>query len=74
MRQVLHLVRRGAQPAVLADLDWVVYLDPYPDPHRDPHPLALELAACGAPPLPPGPIDHEQLVALVFAADLVVTW
>ena len=62
MKQVLHLVRPGAEPAASADRDWVVYLDP------------PELAARGAPPLPPGPIDHEQLVALVFAADLVVTW
>ena len=62
MRQVLHLVRPGAAPAPLADRDWVVYLDP------------LQLAARGAPPVPPGPIDHEQLIALVFAADLVITW
>ena len=62
MRQVLHLVRPGAAPAPLADRDWVVYLDP------------LQLAARGAPPVSPGPIDHEQLIALVFAADLVITW
>jgi len=66
VKQVLHLVRPGAHPAVLADRDWVVYLDP------------PELADRGAPPGPPGPIDHEQLfdliVALSFAADLVVTW
>ena len=62
MRQLLHLVRPGARPELLADRDWVVYLDP------------PSLAERGAPPVPPGPIDHEQLVALVFAADLVVTW
>jgi hypothetical protein len=70
VRQVLHLVRAGATPAVLADRDWVVYLDPHPVPH----PQRPELARHGAPPLPPGPIDHEQLVALAFAADLVITW
>lgn len=66
MKQLLHLVRPGAraEPVAepVADRDWVVYLDP------------LELADRGAPPLPPGPIKHEQLVALVFAADLVITW
>lgn len=62
MRTILHLVRAGARPDVITDRDWVVYLDP------------LQLAERGAPPVPPGPIDHEQLVALVFAADLVVTW
>jgi len=72
VRQVLHIVRAGARPAVLADRDWVVYLDPQPQPQPQPYPA--ELAARGAPPLPPGPIDHEQLVALAFAADLVVTW
>lgn len=64
-RRVLHLVRAGARPELLAERDWVVYLEP------------MELAARGAPPPPPlspGPIDHEQLVALAFAADLVVTW
>jgi hypothetical protein len=61
-RAVLHLVRPGRAPAALADRDWLVYLEP------------LQLAARGAPPVPPGSIDHDQLVALVFAADLVVTW
>ena len=61
MRTVLHLVRPGAAP-VVADRDWVVYLQP------------MQLAPAGAPPVPPGPIDHDQLVVLVFAADLVVTW
>lgn len=63
MRTVLHLVRPGARPAAVADRDWVVYLQP------------LELARAGATaPFPPGPLDHDQLVVLAFAADLVVTW
>jgi hypothetical protein len=62
VRTILHLVRAGARPDVIADRDWVVYLDP------------PELAERGEPPFPPGPIDHEQLIALVFAADLVITW
>ncbi len=61
-RTVLHLVRSEPPPGVVADRDWLVYL------HR------MELAPHGAPPLPPGPIDHDQLVTLSFAADLVVTW
>ncbi len=55
----LHLVRPAAEP-VVAEGDWVVYLQP------------LRLAA--HPALPPGPIDHDQLVALCFAARRVVTW
>lgn len=62
MRQVLHLVRAGARPEVVADRDWVVYLD------------RLELDPRGAPPRPPGPLDHDALIALTFAADLVITW
>ena len=61
MKRRLHLVRRG-EPPILDDRDWVVYL---PD---------MRLAEHGAPPLPPGPIDHAQLVRLIVAADLVVTW
>lgn len=61
MKQRLHLVRSG-EPAVLDAHDWVVYL---PD---------MRLAEHGAPPHPPGVIDHDQLVLLLFAADLVVTW
>lgn len=66
MRQVLHLVRpaaAAAAPEAIADGDWIVYLGDTP-----------ALAARGRPPLAPGPIDHDQLVQLVFAADLVVTW
>ena len=65
MKTVLHLVRAGATPARLAERDWVVYLQP------------IHLAHGGAPhtaPLPLGPLDHDQVVALAFAADLVVTW
>jgi hypothetical protein len=65
VRTVLHLVRAGAAPAAVAERDWVVYLQP------------LQLVRGGAPhtaPLPTGPLDHDQLVALTFAADLVVTW
>ncbi|HEU0036905.1 MAG TPA: hypothetical protein VFQ53_40120 [Kofleriaceae bacterium] len=62
MKRRLHLVRAG-DPRGVRDLDWVV---------RVGDPLLLEDR--GTPPLPPGPIDHDQLVQLVFAADLVVTW
>jgi hypothetical protein len=65
MRVVLHLVRANAAPAVVADRDWVVYLQP------------ARLVQGGAPhtaPFPLGPVDHDQVVALAFAADLVVTW
>lgn len=63
MRTTLHLVRPGAAVPPVAERDWVVYLQP------------LELAASARPaPLPAGPLSHDQLLALVFAADLVVTW
>ena len=65
MRTVLHLVRRNTAPSVVAERDWVVYLHD------------MRLARGGAPhtaPYPLGPVDHDQLVALTFAADLVVTW
>ena len=61
MKQRLHLVRRGATP-VTAPTDWVVDLD------------TLVLLDRGTPPLPPGPVTHDLLVALIFQADLVVTW
>jgi hypothetical protein len=68
VKTVLHLVRTaaaaGAIPAV-ADRDWVVYLQP------------ARLVRGGAPhtaPVALGPINHDQLVDLLFAADLVVTW
>jgi hypothetical protein len=62
---VLHLVRQNAPPSVVAECDWVVYLQP------------TRLAQGGTPhtaPYPLGLIDHDQVVALAFAADLVVTW
>jgi hypothetical protein len=65
VRTVLHLVRERTLPAAVAERDWVVYLQP------------VELAQGGTPhtaPFPPGPLDHDQVVALAFAADLVVTW
>ena len=62
VRRVLHLVRNG-EPAQLADDDWVVYLNPEP-----------RLADRGRPPTPPGRIDHDQLLRLLTAADLVITW
>jgi hypothetical protein len=65
VKTVLHLVRPDAAPAVVAERDWVVYLQP------------ARLVQGGAPhtaPLALGSIDHDQLVALVFAADLVITW
>lgn len=63
MRTTLHLVRAGAPPPPVAEVDWVVYLHP------------LELAPSARPaPLPAGPLSHDQLLDLVFAADLVVTW
>jgi hypothetical protein len=58
----LHLVRAAPPAGAIADQDWVVELD------------ALVLADHGTPPLPPGPIDHDQLVTLIFAADQVLTW
>ena len=65
MRIVLHLVRADAAPLAVADHDWVVYLEP------------MQLVRGGAPhtaPVPLGPIDHDQVVTLAFAAELVITW
>jgi hypothetical protein len=66
VRTVLHLVRPAAAVApVVAEADWVVYLQ------------SMELVQGGAPhtaPFPPGPLDHDQVIALAFAADLVITW
>ena len=65
MKTILHLVRHGAGPAQLAERDWVVYLH------------SLRLVHGGSPytaPIPLGRLDHDQVVALCFAADLVITW
>lgn len=63
MTPTLHVIRdRAPPPGVVAAGDWVVYL------HR------MELDAHGAPPLPAGPLDHDQLVQLTFAAARVITW
>ncbi len=63
-RRRLHLVRTegGVPDDALADRDWVVYLP------------QLELAPRGSPPLPAGRIDHDQLVQLIVAASIVITW
>jgi hypothetical protein len=65
VKTVLHLVRANAAPRTVAERDWVVYLQP------------TTLVLGGTPhtaPFPLGPIDHDQVVALAFTADLVVTW
>jgi hypothetical protein len=59
----LHLARHGDPPqGVVAERDWVVYLQ------------TMELAPRGEPPLSAGCIDHDQLVALIARAHRVVTW
>lgn len=65
MKTILHLVRPNATPAAVAERDWVVYLQPM---------RLVQGGAAHTAPFPLGPVDHDQLVALVFAADLVVTW
>ncbi len=56
----LHVVRGEAPLAALvAEGDWIVYLQPVPHLTVGPR---------------PGPIDHDQLVALCVAADRVITW
>jgi hypothetical protein len=85
---------------MVAEHDWVVYLQPArlvqtgvrlsALPAAPPAALSAALSAALAAALPAalatspppslaapfalGPIDHDQLIALVFAADLVVTW
>lgn len=64
-RTILHLVRSDATPRAVAERDWVVYLQPARLVHGgSPHTAPLSLGA----------IDHDQLIALVFAADVVFTW
>ena len=58
---VLHLVRGTAPAGVVADDDWVVQLGD----------MRLDTPAAS---IPAGRIDHDQLVALIAAADKVVTW
>ncbi|MDQ3370926.1 MAG: hypothetical protein M3680_36365, partial [Myxococcota bacterium] len=62
VKRRLHLVRGATEPPVLDDADWVVYLP------------SMRLADHGQPPASPGTLTHAQLVRLLFAADLVVTW
>lgn len=63
----VHLIRgeRGDGPPLeaIADPDWIVYLHPAP-----------RLVPTTPTPIPAGPITHDQLVELLFAADRVVTW
>jgi hypothetical protein len=61
VRTVLHLVRPDRIPLAVAEHDWVVYLAP------------IRLVQ-GTALYPLGALDHDQVVALAFAADLVVTW
>ena len=64
----LHVIR-GMEPTggppleAVADHDWIVYLLP-----------TLRLSPSATAPVQPGPIDHDQLVTLCFAADRVITW
>ena len=59
---VLHLVRSELPVGVVAGDDWIVRL------------AGLVLEPHGSPPRPAGSIDHDALVALIAAADRVVTW
>lgn len=57
----LHLVRNEPPPpALVAERDWIVYLQPTPR------------IAVG--PQSPRSLDHDQLVALCFTADRIITW
>ena len=60
--RTLHLVRDEVPTGVVAERDWVVYLQ------------TMALASQGEPPVPAGRIDHDQLVDLIVRADRVVTW
>ena len=66
MRRLLHLVRAGAPAAGAVDLlhDWVV----------EDRQGAWVLTDGPPAPIAPGPIDDDQLVQLVLAADLVAVW
>jgi hypothetical protein len=65
VKRLVHIVRGAPPPAeALADHDWVVYVSGT-GWRLDPH---------GAPPVPPGSIDDDQLLDLVHAADTAVVW
>jgi hypothetical protein len=59
MDVILHLIRNPPPESAIAEQDWVIYMD------------RLELVRGHEPP---EAIDHDQLVALIFTADRVVTW
>jgi hypothetical protein len=56
---ILHLVRTPPPEPVVADGDWVIYMD------------RLEIVRGHEAPVA---IDYEQLVAVIFSADRIVTW
>jgi hypothetical protein len=66
VRRLLHLVRAGAPDAGAVDLlhDWVV----------EARQGAWHLTTGRTDAIAPGPIDDDQLVQLVLAADLVAVW
>jgi len=77
VRTVLHLVRPGATPQQVAERDWVVYLQTMElasTPGVGVNPSPSISGAGHASPIPAGTLTHDQLVALTFAADIVVTW
>jgi hypothetical protein len=68
VRRLLHLVRAGAPDAGAVDLlhDWVV--------EDRQGTWVLTDGPPAGPPIHPGPIDDDQLLQLVLAADLVAVW
>lgn len=60
--RTLHIARSGPPAGVVAERDWVVYLQ------------TMDLADVGEPPVCPGRIDHDQLVDLILRAERVITW
>lgn len=56
---ILHLIRTPPPAGVIPDGDWVIYMDRW------------ELVRGREPPTA---VDDDQIVALIFAADRVVTW
>jgi hypothetical protein len=59
MDVILHLIRTAAPRSAISEGDWVIYMD------------RLELVRGREAP---EAIDYDQLVALIFTADHVVTW